>query len=144
MNIPSPFFQDLLKITNYYVYVCDSKARSITLGILYGYKMLLQIIALIFAFSIRKVKIKGLNDAKFIAAAVYVTSLVTAIVIVITYTLNGHVNLSATLFCIGFFIGATTILGLVMIPPVSCDVVVCSCEKMVGQVRIMMRTHIFL
>ena len=110
--------QDLQKITNYFVFVCESKSRFITIGILYGYKMILQLIALIFAFSIRKVKVKGLNNAKFIAVAVYITSIVTAIVIVITYTLNMHVNLFASIFCAGFFIGTTTILGLVMVPPV--------------------------
>lgn len=81
--------------------------------------MLPQIIALIFAFSIRKIKIKGLDDAKYIAFAVYVTSLVTAIVIVITYTLDTYVNLFAGVFCAGFFIGTTTILFLVFLPPVS-------------------------
>ena len=86
---------------------------------LYGYKMILQIIALVFAFSIRKVKIKGLNDTKFIVAAVYITSMVTAIVIVITYTLDMYVNLFAGLFSLGFFIGTTGILGLVLVPPVS-------------------------
>lgn len=101
------------------MYVCHSKERSITLAILYGYKMLLQIIALIFAFSIRKVKVKGLNDAKYIGLAVYVTSIVTAIIIVITYTLDRYINIFASVFCTGFFIGATTILGLVMLPPVS-------------------------
>ena len=111
--------QPLEKITDYFVYVCQSKSRSITLGILYGYKMILQIISLIFAFSIRKVKIKGLNDAKYIAVAVYITSIVTAIIIVITYTLNRHLNIFAGLFSAGFFIGTTAILGLVMIPPVS-------------------------
>ena len=111
--------QVLQDIVRNYVHVCHSKERSITLGILYGYKMLLQIIALIFAFSIRKVKVKGLNDAKFIGLAVYVTSIVTAIIIVITYTLDRFINIFAGIFCTGFFIGATTILGLVMLPPVS-------------------------
>ncbi len=89
------------------------------LGILYGYKMLLQIIALVFAFSIRKVKIKGLNDTKFIVAAIYITSIVTAIVIVFTYTLDQYINTFAGLFSLGFFIGTTAILGLVLVPPVS-------------------------
>ena len=114
-----PPLQDRQKLINYFIHVCHSRSRSITLGLLYGYKMLLQIIALIFAFSIRKVKIKGLNDTKFIIAAVYITSIVTAIVIVITYTLNQYINIFAGLFSLGFFIGTTAILGLVLVPPVS-------------------------
>lgn len=101
------------------MYVCHSRSRYITLGILYGYKMLPQIVALIFAFSIRKIKIKGLDDAKYIAFSIYITSMVTAIVIVIEYTTDLYIDVFAAIFSTGFFIGTTTILGLVMLPPVS-------------------------
>ena len=53
--------------------------RDITLGILLGYKTILQIVAFVLTFSIQKVKLKGLNDAKYIAVAVYITNFVTAI-----------------------------------------------------------------
>ena len=113
------FIQVRDTITRYYVYICKSQARSIGLSILYGYKMLPQVVALIFAFSIRKIKIKGLDDAKYIAFAVYITSLVTAIVVVITHTLYNYINAFAAVFCTGFLIGTTTILFLVLLPPVS-------------------------
>ena len=80
--------------------------------------MLLQIIALVFAFATRKVKVKGLDDSKYIAAATYVTSIVLGIVIVTSYSLREFVNAFATLFCIGFLIGTTVILGLVFVPKV--------------------------
>ena len=75
-------------------------------------------IALAFTFSIRKVKIKGLNDAKYIAAAIYVTSIVTAVIIVSIYTLKDFINAHAIVFAGGFFIGTTGILMLVFIPKV--------------------------
>ena len=106
-------------ITERCTYICDSKSRDIFLGFLYGYKMILQILALIFAFSIRKVKVKGLNDAKSIAASIYVTSIVLVVIIVSTYTLKGYINLFVSLFCIGFFAGTTVILVLVFVPLVS-------------------------
>lgn len=105
-------------ITNYCAYICDSRSRDIFLGVLYGYKALLQIIALIFAFSIRKVKVKGLNDAKFINAIVYVTSIATAVIIVSAYTLKFKINIFSVLFSTGFFIGATATLGLIFVPKV--------------------------
>ena len=105
--------------TLFFVLFCNNTSRSITLGVLYGYKMLLQIIALIFAFSIRKVKVAGMNDAKYIGAAVYVTSIVTAIIIVLDYTLDQYINVYACVFCTCVFVGTTAILGLVLIPPVS-------------------------
>lgn len=102
----------------YYVYVCISRERYITLGILYGYKALLQTMALVFAMSIRKVHIKGLNDAVYVIAAIYVTSIVTAVIVVSTYTLTEFIDVYATVFCLCFFVGTTVILGLVFIPPV--------------------------
>ena len=106
-------------VYEYYFFFCESKSRDISLGVLYGYKALLQVIALAFSFSIRKVKIKGLNDAKNIALAVYVTSIVTAAIIVSFYSLREYLNVYATLFCSGFFIGTTAILCLIFIPKVS-------------------------
>ena len=114
----SPPPQELGIVTEYSTYVCSSTARNIFLGILYGYKMLLQVIALVLAFSTRKVKVKGINDAKYIAAAIYVTSIVLAVILVATYSLNEFVNAFPALFCTGFLIGTTAILGLVFIPKV--------------------------
>ena len=124
---PSPPPQDLDIVTEYFTYVCSSTARNIFLGILYGYKMLLQVIALVLAFSTRKVKVKGINDAKHIAAATYVTSIVLAVILVATYTLNEFVNSYPALFCTGFLIGTTVILGLVFVPKVG------GCASLVDQ-----------
>ena len=74
--------------------------------------------ALVFSFSIGKVKIKGLNDAKFITIAVYVTSIVTAVIFVSLYSLKTYLNLYSALFSFGFFIGTTIILALVFAPKV--------------------------
>ena len=103
-------------IIKYFVYICDTEARKIFLGILYGYKALLQIIALVFSFSIRKVKVKGLDDAKYIAASIYVSSVVFAVIIVCNYTLNDFINAFAAVFCTGFWIGTSVILALSFIP----------------------------
>ena len=111
--------QELEIITNYYVYICNSTARDIFLGILYGYKMVLQVIALLLAFSIRKVKVKGLDDAKYIAAAVYVTSIVMAGIIVANYTLKDVIDVFAVLYCTGFVVGTSVILIFVFVPQVT-------------------------
>ena len=105
-------------IYEYFTYVCCSTARNIFLGILYGYKMVLQVIALVLAFSTHKVKVKGLDDAKYIAAAIYVTSIVLAVIIVATYSLKDFVNVFPALLCTGFLIGTTSILGLAFVPKV--------------------------
>ncbi len=96
-----------------------STSRDITLGILYGYKAVLQVVSLFFAFEIRKVKVKGLNDTKNIAAAVYVTSIILAVVIVSTYSLVEFVNIYPVVFGLSILVGATAILLLVFVPNVS-------------------------
>ena len=111
--------QELRRINRYFIVICHSHGRSIALGILYGYKALLQVVAILFAFSTRKVKVKGLNDAKYIAIAVYFTSIVTAVIIVATYTLYDYRNALSVVLCSGIFVGATAILILVFIPKVS-------------------------
>ncbi len=104
---------------HYFAYVCNSRNRFIMLAVLYGYKALLQVIALMFAASIRKVKIKGLNDAIYVVTAIYVTSIVTAVIIISTYTLGEFINAYAVVFSFGLLIGTSVILILVFIPPVS-------------------------
>ena len=114
-----------------HVYICTSTSRDIFLGVLYGYKMFLQVVALILAFSIRKVKVKGLDDSKYVAAAIYVTSLVLAVIIVCTFTLQSFINVFAALFFSGFFAGTTVILVLVFVPLVS-SVPQYDCDFIIG------------
>ena len=77
-----------------------------------------QIVGLFLAFATRKVKIKGIDDAKEIAATIYVTSLVLAIMIVSMYTINELINTYAAVFSTGFFIGTTVIMAFVFISKV--------------------------
>ena len=105
-------------IHHYSFYVCDTLSHGITLGILFGYKAVLQVIAFILTFSIQKVKLKGLNDAKYIAVAVYITNFVTAVIIVSFYSLKEFQNLFAALFSVGILCGTTAILALIFIPKV--------------------------
>ena len=116
------FMQDLQIVNLFYTVVCQSKSRDITLSVLYGYKAILQIVAILFAFSVRKVKIKGLDDTKYIVAAVFVTGIVTAVITVATYTLYDYSNALYVVLSSGFFIGVTITLLLVFIPKVRTNI----------------------
>ena len=80
---------------------------------------MLQIFALYLAFQTRKVKIKGLNDAKFIAIMVYVVTLVVIVTLVSTFALTNYVNIYAVVYCVGLAISGSLILGLTFIPKVN-------------------------
>ena len=112
--------QDLAVTTLYYIYLCSTKPwiRYLSLGLLYGYKCVLQICALYFAFQTRKVKVKGLNDAKYIAVMVYVVTIVLVITLASTFALTNYVNVYAVIYCVGLAISGSVILGLTFIPKV--------------------------
>ena len=73
---------------------------------------------LIFAFSTRKVKVKGLDDSKYVGAAIYVTSIVLAVTVVSSYTLITSVNIYGAVIGAGLSIGSTIILALSFLPKV--------------------------
>ena len=81
---------------------------------------LLQFCGLFLAFATRKVKVKGLDDAKWIAGTIYITSIVLAIAILSLYTLKGSQNKASAVFTVGLFIGTTFIMGFVFVSKVKC------------------------
>ena len=113
------FPQPTAEVHAFFLYSCHTRGQAILFGILYGYKALLQVTALVLAFRTRKVKVKGLDDSKYIATAIYVTSIVLAVVIISTYTLRDYVNTYPGLVGMGLLVGTTMILALVFVPRAS-------------------------
>ena len=102
----------------HYIYVCQSTPEKITLGILSVYKGVLQLVAFFLAICIPRVKVKGLNDAKYIIAAVYVSSLGLIVATLTHFFAIEYENLHAALFAASAFFSSTAILGLIFIPKV--------------------------
>jgi len=100
------------------VTTCYSPARLYFLGVIYSYKIVIQLIGVVLAFSIRKVKIKGLNDSKEISIILYITSIILVIVIVITLALGDYVNVNGGTFGLGISTASTVVLGCIFIPKV--------------------------
>ena len=103
----------------YFLYVCESEGQLILYSILFGYKGVLQALALLLAFRTRHVKVKGLDDSVYIAASIYITSIVLAVIIFSTYTLRDYVNAYPIVVGVGLLVGTTMILALVFLPRVS-------------------------
>ena len=102
-----------------YIYTCGSDTGyTIWHGILLGYKGIIQVVAILLAFGTRKVTVKGLNDSKYIAAIIYVTSICLVMIIISFAALGDRVNALAVIFSFGFWCVATTILLLVFLPKV--------------------------
>ena len=111
--------QPRAELHEYFLYVCESDGQDALYGVLYGYKGLITLFALLLAFRTRKVKVVGLDDSKYIAASIYVTSIVLAVTIVSTYTLIDYANAYPAVVGMGFLLGTTMILVLVFVPRVS-------------------------
>jgi len=124
------------------VHVCHSAGREALFAVLYGYKGLLQVTALILAFRTRKVKVKGLDDSKYIAAAIYITSIVLAVIIVATYTLADYVNVFPAVVGAGFLLGTTMILVLVFVPKVSVDIGYEDCVHVYNWTGVALHDHV--
>ena len=87
-------------------------------GILHLYKGILQLCALVFAFQTRKVKIKGLNDTKYIIAFVYTTSIIVAMTFITSFALYDYINIHAVVYSFGVWLGISAVLGFMFIPKV--------------------------
>ena len=66
----------------------------------------------------RKVKIKALNDSKFVAAIIYVTSIVLMLVIVVTFALYNYRNIAELVFNGALMLGTVAVLCLIFVPKV--------------------------
>ena len=70
------------------------------------------------AFKTRKVKIKALNDAKYIAVIIYVTTAIVVVMTACAVLLNDHLNADGAVFGGLFYIFTTIVLSVLFIPKV--------------------------
>ena len=66
--------------------------------LIFVYLALLQIVGIVLAFQTRKVKISALNDSTFVAALVYISSVVLVALVLVTFALQGYINIQGAIF----------------------------------------------
>ncbi len=106
---------------DYFVYECydNSSAPFYIATLIFAYLALLQVIGIILAFQTRKVKIPVLNDSKFVAALVYISSIVLLALSLGTVPMGGYLNVEAAIFYGGILLMAATFLALMFVPKVN-------------------------
>lgn len=97
---------------------CTSSSEPYWLSILFGYKVLIQVTGVILAFRIRTVQIKDLNDTKETAAIIYITSLLLAIVIIVTLTLGDYQDIDGSAYGFGICTSTTLVIAFTFVPKV--------------------------
>ena len=111
---PSPQTQSLPEIIS----VCDAEDRLIWLGALLGYKALLLVIGLIFAFESRNVKVWNLKGAKRTGGSIYGIVLLCLALVTAALILEEDVNVRYSV--LGFLVlgGCIMLLCIIFIPQV--------------------------
>ena len=84
--------------------------------IIFAYLGLLQVVGIILAIQTRKVKVKVLNDSKYIAALIYISSIVLIVIVIINFTVGGYINVAEVFYSGGLLLATTAFLGLTFIP----------------------------
>ncbi len=114
--------QELGVRINNTVYNCFSGARPEAtwwIVVTFVYLGLLQIVGLVLAIQTRKVKVKVLNDSKYIAALIYISSIVLITKAVAVFGTNNLLNVRQAILSGGIVLVSTAFLSFVFIPKVS-------------------------
>ena len=110
----------------HYTYVCTVLGNSLVwVGLSFGYKGLLQIVAMFMAFHTRRVKIAALNDSKEIAVIIYINSIILIVMAGSEFVLEHYHNAHSALFGLALLIQATMFVGVLFIPNVSLYYITC-------------------
>ena len=117
MIIPSVVYQILILFSqedlgireHFFVLVCyESASLSFFWRILiFIYLGILRFLGIVLSFQTRKVKYTGLRDSKYITAIIYVSSIVLAVVALVTFSLRTHINIGSGIIVSGYFILTT-------------------------------------
>lgn len=101
----------------YFVWQCSTnKIADVVSIVIFTYLGLLQVIGIILAIQTRKVKVKVLNDSKYIAALIYISSIVLIIIAIIRFTLGDYINVTEVFYSGGLILATTAFLSLTFIP----------------------------
>ena len=105
----------------YFVWSCYDPATGAFYCdlLIFAYLALLQIVGIVLAFQTRKVKISALNDSTFVAALVYISSVVLVALVLVTFALRGYINIQGAIFSGGVLLLAFVYLILMFIPKVT-------------------------
>ena len=115
------FLQVLNVSIEFYVLVCygGSSPSFFWQIFIFVYLAVLQIVGILLAFQTRKVKLQGLRDSKFIAAIIYISSIVLVALALVTFSLRTYINIGTGIFAGGIFILTSIFLSLIFLPKVN-------------------------
>ena len=105
----------------FYVLVCyEASSPSFFWQIfIFAYLAVLQLVGIILSFQTRKVKVQGLRDSTYVAAIIYVSSIVLIVLALVTFSLRTYINIGNGILVAGIFLLTTVFLAFIFIPKVN-------------------------
>ena len=107
-----------LTIVQYTVYKCQGRNEKVWIYILYAGVILTQLLAFFFAVRLRKVHIQVLNDSKYMAVIIYLSTMIIIVMLVGIVALDDFINADAAVFAGGVMLYTSVVLCLTFIPKV--------------------------
>lgn len=98
---------------------CYSSSEFYWLGVLFGYKIIIQALGVFLAFKIRKVKIRGLNEYREVSAILYITSAILAAMIVVSFAFGDYIDVDGFIFAFGLCTATTVVLVFTFVSKVN-------------------------
>ena len=99
--------------------MCTSEGSFTWLPVLFAYKGIILMAGLFLAFETRKVKIKSLNESRFIAMSVYGTVIVSVTLTPIGFLIQNFPNVQYAIIGIMILFTTSVILGLIFVTKVT-------------------------
>ena len=119
LSLLSPVSQEQNVTVQHCVFVCTSETVSFVYqAIIFVWLFMMQVVGIVLAFETRKVKIKVLNDAKYVTVIIYVCSIVLVIYGLSSLALSAYLHTNAVLKNTAVLLAASIFLGLNFIPKV--------------------------
>ena len=101
-----------------YVFTCTNAHAIIWIGVSFGYKILLQFVAIFMAFTTRKVNVKALNDTKENCIMIYINTIILVVLTVTEFAFRSSPTVYTAVFGLAIFLEASLFLGVVFVPKV--------------------------
>ena len=103
-------------VTDHMTYEYNSSVNNVIIYVVFIYKIILYLVSMMLALCTHDIKVKGLEDAKCIMAAVYFSTINTILAGMVIFTLRDNLYAYTSTVPLLTFFSTTVILGLIFIP----------------------------
>lgn len=98
---------------------CVSEKGLIWVTLLFGYKLVLQLSAVILAILTHKVQVRGLNESLEVQLAMFITTPIVVVALTLRLVFSDYLNVVGMLYALGVALTGGATLGIIFLPKVT-------------------------